>query len=652
MIIKMTLVALLLQASPAARPAAKASVAGVVVNGSTGEPVPNVRVSLARTDINLGAFAQMVAGDRPPAEITISSEMLAMLGAQLQAGAGGGPQDAEVAAFKALPLSEIHEIIASPNGDLVVIPKSSPPVMTDDRGRFAFNSVDPGMYKVIFAATGFAKQDYGQRTAGGTGVPLRLAGGEAKTDIVMRLMAVSAVSGRIRDAAGQPVALVPVTLQRFVYDATGRRTMTSVASTRTDDRGDFRMYYLSPGRYYISAGSQASQSRIAFELGGQFTTPNLIGQNYAVTYYPGTPDATSASAIDIQPGADVRGIDFFVPILQTYRVRGRVIDPRTGQPPPSANISVVRMTALDSSVEIQGVSGNANYRPADGTFEFQNLGTGTYAISANLPNTATQRPPDFATMTPAQQSAYFEAQSAAELARPRASARVNVVNADVDNVVMTIGTSHSIAGRFRFDSDPSNLATPFQFLRVQLQAPTAPAPNNYDQPQARPAAADGTFRIDNIWPGDYRVAVLGLPRDLYVKEARLGDTDLLDALLRVTGPQSGTLDIVLSQKVGVIEGLAADAAGQPVPGAQVVLIPSRRERTELFRSVAADSNGRFAISSIAPGEYLLAAWDAIEPYAFFDPELLSLAERQGKPARVSESSRQTLNVTSISVQGR
>jgi hypothetical protein len=256
-------------------------------------------------------------------------------------------------------------------------------------------------------------------------------------------------------------------------------------------------------------------------------------------------------------------------------------------------------------------------------------------------------------MTPAQQSAYFEAQSAAELARPRASARVNVANADVENVVMTIGTSHSIAGRFRFDSDPSNLATPFQFMRVQLQAPTAQAINNYEnQPQARPAAADGTFRIDNIWPGDYRVAVLGLPRDIYVKEARLGDADLLDAQLRLTGPQSGTLDIVLSQNVGVIEGVATDAAGQPIPGAQVVLIPSRRERTELFRPVSADSNGRFAISSIAPGEYVLAAWDAIEPYAFFDPELLGQAERQGKPVRVGESSRQTMNVTSFPVQGR
>src|SRR5262245_1445800 len=86
--------------------------------------------------------------------------------------------------------------------------------------------------------------------------------------------------------------------------------------------------------------------------------------------------------------------------------------------------------------------------------------------------------------------------------------------------------------------------------------------------------------------------------------------------------------------------------GQPLPGAQVVLIPSRnRYRTELFRPVAADSTGRFVIASIAPGEYTLAAWDAIEPYAFFDPALMVQAERQGKGIRVTESSNQTVNVT-------
>jgi 5-hydroxyisourate hydrolase-like protein (transthyretin family) len=651
---------MLLQGATAARPpATKASIAGVVVNGNTGEPLANVRVTLARTDMNLGAFAMMAAGDRPPAEITLTAEMLALLAREMENVAGGGPQDAELAAFKSLPIAEIHEIIAFPSGDIVVVPKSSPPVMTDDRGRFVFNEVDPGSYKLIFSATGFAKQDFGQRTAGGTGVPLRLSGGQSKTDIVMRLMAVGAINGRIRDAAGQPAASVPVTLNRLVYDETGRKSVTAVASTRTDDRGDFRMYYLSPGRYYVSAGGQPNQNRIPLELTGaaaQYTTSNLIAQNYATTFYPGTPDLAAASPIDIQPSADVGGIDFFVRIQQTYSVRGRVLDPRTGQPPPTAGLSAMNITVNDPFPNPSLATSGPVYRPVDGTFEIRNLTPGMYSITANLPNTspaARQPQPDLATLTPAQQQAYFEAMQATELARPRANAIVNIVNADVDNVVLTIGTSNSVSGRFRFESGTPNVATPFQYMRVQLKQSTGRTTNNYDNdPRMRPAAADGTFRIDNLWPGEYRLSIPGLPNDFYVKEAKLGDIDVLNSPLRMTGPQSSTLEVVLSPNVGVIDGIAIDAAGQPVPGAQVVLIPSNRERTELFRPVSADSSGHFVIPSIAPGDYMLAAWDAIEPYAFFDPELLVQAERQNKPVRVGESSKQNVNVVSIPAQGR
>ena len=130
--------------------------------------------------------------------------------------------------------------------------------------------------------------------------------------------------------------------------------------------------------------------------------------------------------------------------------------------------------------------------------------------------------------------------------------------------------------------------------------------------------------------------------------AQAAAQDVVAGLLRRGGHivPPGVGGVVQQQ---IDQGVGGDA---PIPGAQVVLIPARRERTELFRPVSADSSGHFTISSIAPGEYILASWDAIEPYAFFDPELLAQAERQGKPVRVGESSHQTLNTTLISAQGR
>ena len=74
-------ISLILQAPPAAVPRAEtpASISGVVVNGTTNEPIANVRVSLARTDAALGAFGQMIASERPPGEATLPGELLAAM---------------------------------------------------------------------------------------------------------------------------------------------------------------------------------------------------------------------------------------------------------------------------------------------------------------------------------------------------------------------------------------------------------------------------------------------------------------------------------------------------------------------------------------------------------------------------------------------
>src|SRR5687767_12494493 len=181
MILALVLFASLLQGQPAPTQT-KASVAGVVVNNTTGEPVANVRVALARTDISLGPFAQMVAGERPPGEMILPAEFFEAMAAEIEtmSQTAGAPPDiaAEAAALRALPLADIHEVIVSPLGGMAVVPRSSPPVTTDERGRFVFNDVVPGTYKLLFSGNGYAKQEYGQRTAASGGVPMTMAPGQ------------------------------------------------------------------------------------------------------------------------------------------------------------------------------------------------------------------------------------------------------------------------------------------------------------------------------------------------------------------------------------------------------------------------------------------------------------------------------------------
>jgi hypothetical protein len=603
--------------------------------------------------VSSGAFAQIIGGGRQDMERTISGEALdAMLSRFDERLDNPDPESVRLGtALKSLPLADIFEVILSPMRGIAVVPKASPPVMTDERGRFEFIGVEPGTYKLIFARNGYAKQQYGQRTAAGGGVPLTLSAGQARTDIVMKMMPTGAISGSVRDSAGEPVVGVPVQVVRFSYDETGRKHAQPVAGTMTDDRGEYRMFYLPPGRYYLRAGPQEGSALLVDPglraLLGAYSSLNAKPQTYAMTYYPGVLEEERAAAIEVPPGADLQRVDLFVDAQRTHSVRGRVVDPASGKPPPAVMFSMRMQT--DSLLPIDGMRSGPSYSAADGTFEFQNVTPGIYLLTAQNRGAAIPIA-DPLGMSPAERTAFFEATTAAQRAQPRAVALVRVLDADVEGVVLTMDTSIPITGRFRIGTADPNVSLEYHLLNIRLKTPGRTSQWIYTttDPQFRMASADGTFRIDNVLPGEYSLSISGLPPGFYVKEARLGDTDVLNGRVTIPSSNTGVLEIVLSPNVGTITGEAFDAADRPMAGAQVVLIPSQnRERPELFLPVTTDSSGRFSIPSVAPGEYILAAWEVMEPYSYFNPEWIARAERSGKAVQVTESSRQAVSITVI-----
>jgi hypothetical protein len=401
------------------------------------------------------------------------------------------------------------------------------------------------------------------------------------------------------------------------------------------------MYYLTPGRYYMSAGGSPNSNGpegVIFLSGGGVIQgqQTRIAQNYALTYYPGVSRESDAAPVEVPPGADLRGIDLLVSPQLTYKVRGRVLDSRTGQPPPQVSISMV-LQNLDPNGGIVNMGGNPNYKAADGSFELQNVSAGAYVLSANIPRPSQNAPINFDNMSPAERNEYFRAMQAEDLLRPKASLPLTVVNSDIDGVVLSLGLNGTISGRIRSEGN----ATPsLDFVRIQFKN-NVPTSILEGGPNSRPVTAEGAFRVDNVRPGEYRVVINGLPQGFYLKEARIGETDVLNIPLRYGGGEASGLELVLSPNVGALDGVTE-------AGAQVVLIPTAsRQRTELFRPVTADTTGYFTIPNITPGDYTLAAWESIEPFSFFDPNLIRQAETQGKAVRVEESSSQRVNVSAI-----
>ena len=110
----------------------------------------------------------------------------------------------------------------------------------------------PGEYRVVAMRSGYVTGEFGRRWPNGVGLPLTLAAGQAVGTIQIAMTPTAAISGRIRDRFDQPIGNVEVQALKATYQD-GRRALTKVASVQSDDRGEYRLFWLPPGRYYLSA---------------------------------------------------------------------------------------------------------------------------------------------------------------------------------------------------------------------------------------------------------------------------------------------------------------------------------------------------------------------------------------------------------------
>ena len=130
--------------------------------------------------------------------------------------------------------------------------------VTDAGGRFMVNAIDPGRYRLRVIRNGYITQEYGQRTPNDPGAIVALSPGQDLEELLFRLLPSAVVSGRIQNENGEPLAWVRVSALRATY-LRGKRTLSSEVTVVTNDLGEYRLFGLRPGRYFISATYKPGQ---------------------------------------------------------------------------------------------------------------------------------------------------------------------------------------------------------------------------------------------------------------------------------------------------------------------------------------------------------------------------------------------------------
>jgi hypothetical protein len=429
-----------------------------------------------------------------------------------------------------------------------------------------------------------------------------------------------------------PVAGVPIQLLRATYNATGLKSFQSVESGRTDDRGEYRMFWLTPGRYYLNAGSPPGPAGGTPFRGGVVSPNQVPGESFLYSYYPGVSNLNQAVALDVAAGSEMSGVDFTVNRQQLLNVRGHVVDSRTGQPPPNVGINL-SYQVFDGGGSF---STGSNYNATTGTFELSNVNPGQYTIVATVTDTTVP----------------LDRTTGSSRTLSSATLPVDITGADLENVVLTLIPSSPLSGQVSVlgtaNAQPSAIRIQFRpsvnSVLTNTIGMNSPQGFGLNTPQVPVPNADGTFRVEAMAPGEYRIGA-NIPPDYYLKEATYNQYDVLNMPFSFSGNDNGRLEIVVSPGAGQVTGMSLDEKSSPASGISMVLIPDQhRDRNDLFRNTTSDSNGKYTLRGIPPGEYKLFAWDSMEQYAWFDPDVLAKFESQGKPVHVIESSNQTIDL--------
>jgi len=448
---------------------------------------------------------------------------------------------------------------------------------SDAQGRYEITGLATGSFRVHVSAQGFPPVQYGQSRALQAGRAISVRAGQRTGNVDVTLTRGGVVTGRIVDAAGEPVegVLMQAWEARVCSDRTGVSASASNNRDRlTDDRGEFRLYGLLPAMYFITAVEHATP-------GGTRSDGTPIP-----VYFPGRTNVAESTTVQVSGLDELRLPDLvFDPILGS-RVVGLATD-SAGRPLAGSVMLTTSFRSGAPLIQPKVVS----IRP-DGSFEFAAVAPGDYVVQALGPPARGRSGREFGVQF------------------------VTVTGIDAPPITVTTSAGSEVSGRIRLEGD-SRGVTSSEF-GVTLSA------SDHDlSPMLGEATA--RWRVNDDWTfsflsvtGVFRVIPTRVPDGWWLKSVPIDGTNAADEGVAFGTPEASRTDVelVFSRTAASVSGRVVDRRKRQVADYSIVVFPTDPdrwyERSRYMTLVRSDQDGRFAIGGVPPGDYWVAAVDVID----------------------------------------
>jgi hypothetical protein len=496
---------------------------------------------------------------------------------------------------------------------------------TDKDGNFVFDGLPDGLYRLVATKPGFVRQVFGYRPKSGTGTAIAVGAGKPRVEVSFTLIRNSSIQGSVHSESGQ--ALEDVVVQAFERKYRLGRLELQLAGkqTITNDLGEYRIGNLAPGQYYIVA---LAPLKIQSSSTGPKSQGNGAEERSITTFYPNSLTPSSASLVNLLPGQDARGTDVKILHHRTYAIKGRVRFAANSQTVQNANIMVF---PFDGEA-VQPARMAYARSDTNGSFEIVGVPSGRYMIQT-----------------------YFNGSGGNVMGLKETivdNKGINDLTLELGGRDVSFSIKSSINNTVNSSSNPAT-STPditkidLSRVRVNLFLPQMPSFSFTSNSLSK----DGRITVENVPPGSYVLNVTGIPDGWFLKSATRAENEAYerDHLFQ---PQISdeAVSLSLDRASGSLSGTVQSQNGEKCNQALVFLVPLNKPyRYDLHKRAYADSNGRFNLTSIAPGEYYVYAWEDVESQAMFDSKLLTSFSGKSLKLQFDGNARNEVTLTAISV---
>jgi len=476
--------------------------------------------------------------------------------------------------------------------------------LTDSEGRYEIVNLPSGTYTIVATKANYVRTSWGEQRPEGPGKRISLADGQKLDRVDVRMEHTGVITGKIVDEFGDPVTDVFVSAQRYQYVQGTRRLMNSRGGP-TNDIGEFRIYGLTPGQYFISATLRNLQ----------MNADSSDRSGYASTFYPGTGNIAEAQRMTIAPGQTINSINLTLLPIRTASVSGTVFDVE-GRPVENGMVAVTPQSPTGA-----GGTMGAPLR-GGGRFTISGLAPGDYFIRAGGGG------PDASIVD------------------------VSVNGGDVSGVEINLAKPSTIRGRIVFTKSANGS--------------DAPKPTAYDLGAVREWALgqqvrnpskikdDGTFEI-SLMAGhvQLRAAPVGGggangPPPWRINRILYNDIDVGDAGIDVAlNSTVENIVVEMTNNSSEVTGKVTDADGNLVRDVYVVVFAQDQVRWTVqtrWLAVARPGLDDLFHARVLAGDYYAIAMSDVEANAWTDSDFLALAREHATKFSVGDNERRSLDL--------